>query len=87
MKAYALGRRSKWKDYVDLIFMLRDHSTLPDLIVCTKTLFRGAFNSRQFLEQLCYLDDVDMTEQVEFTGEGIPETAIKEWLTVQAVSV
>jgi hypothetical protein len=87
MKAYALGRRSKWKDYVDLYFLLRDHSTLPDLILFTKTLFRGAFNSKLFVEQLCYFDDVDMTEQVEFTSEAIPETAIKEWLTVQAMSV
>jgi hypothetical protein len=26
MKAFALGRRAKWKDYVDLYFILRDHS-------------------------------------------------------------
>ena len=32
MKAYALGRRSKWKDYVDLYFLLRDHVALPELI-------------------------------------------------------
>ena len=24
MKAYALGRRAKWKDYVDLYFILKD---------------------------------------------------------------
>lgn len=26
MKAFALGRRSKWKDYVDLYFILQHHS-------------------------------------------------------------
>lgn len=25
MKAFALGRRAKWKDYVDMYFILRDH--------------------------------------------------------------
>lgn len=28
LKAYALGRRSKWKDYVDLFFILQQHSLL-----------------------------------------------------------
>ena len=87
MKAYALGRRSKWKDYVDLYFLLRDHVTLPELIHCTKTLFRGAFNAKLFLEQLCYFDDVDLTEQVDFMNEAIPDGTIKEWLTLQAMSV
>lgn len=31
MKAYALGHRSKWKDYVDLYFLLRDHYTLEQI--------------------------------------------------------
>ena len=87
MKAYALGRRSKWKDYVDLYFMLRDHVTLPELIHRTKTLFRGAFNAKLFLEQLCYFDDVDMTEQVDFTGNAVSDETIKEWLTLKAMSV
>ena len=28
MKAYALGRRSKWKDYVDLYFILKDYFSI-----------------------------------------------------------
>jgi len=31
MKACAFGRRSKWKDYVDLYFLLRDHFTIADI--------------------------------------------------------
>ena len=87
MKAYALGRRSKWKDYVDLYFLLRDHLALSELINSAKTLFRGAFNAKLFLEQLCYFDDVDMSEQVDFMNETIPEQKIREWLTIQAVSL
>ena len=87
MKAYALGRRSKWKDYVDLYFMLRDHITLSELIHRTKTLFRGAFNAKLFLEQLCYFDDVDMTELVDFTGDKVQDETIREWLTLQALTV
>ncbi|SFM08280.1 Nucleotidyl transferase AbiEii toxin, Type IV TA system [Desulfomicrobium norvegicum] len=87
MKAYALGRRSKWKDYVDLYFMLRDHVTLSELIHCTRTIFRGAFNAKLFLEQLCYFEDLDMTEQVDFTGDKVQDETIREWLTLQALTV
>ena len=31
MKAYALGRRSKWKDYVDLYFILKDYFTIEQI--------------------------------------------------------
>lgn len=87
MKAYALGRRSKWKDYVDLYFLLRDHVALPELIHRAKALFKGAFNAKLFLEQLCYFDDVDMTEQVDFTDEAVPDATIKEWLILKAMSL
>ena len=28
MKAYAIGRRSKWKDYVDLYFLIKDYFSI-----------------------------------------------------------
>ena len=31
MKAFALGRRAKWKDYVDLYFILRNHYSIEDI--------------------------------------------------------
>ena len=67
--------------------MLRDHVALSELIHCTRTIFRGAFNAKLFLEQLCYFDDVDMTEQVDFTGDSVPQKTIKDWLTQQAMSL
>ena len=32
MKSYALGRRSKWKDYVDLFFLLKFRTSLNDIV-------------------------------------------------------
>jgi len=32
MKAYALGRRGKWKDYVDLYFLFQGHVSMPQLV-------------------------------------------------------
>lgn len=31
MKAYALGRRAKWKDYVDLYFIIKDYFSLAEI--------------------------------------------------------
>ena len=53
-KAYSLGRRSKWKDYVDLYFILRDYFPLQDVSKEAKKVFGGGFNERLFREQLCY---------------------------------
>jgi len=32
MKAFALGRRSKWKDYVDLYYLIKDFFGINDII-------------------------------------------------------
>ena len=39
MKAYALGGRAKWKDYVDLYILLRDHFSLAQISEKSKDLF------------------------------------------------
>jgi len=31
MKAFALARRAKWKDYVDLYFILKEHHNLKEI--------------------------------------------------------
>ena len=31
MKAYTLGRRGKWKDYVDLYFILKDYFSFSEI--------------------------------------------------------
>lgn len=74
MKAYALGRRSSFRDYVDLYFLLRDgHITLREIIEAAEKKFviRGQtiFSARLFLEQLVYtkdLDDVEATLKLLF---------------------
>ena len=36
MKAYALGRRAKWKDYVDLYFIMKDFFGLKEIATKSK---------------------------------------------------
>jgi hypothetical protein len=62
-KAYTIGRRGSLKDYVDLYYVLSErHSTLLDIIETAEKKFGAEFNSRLFLEQLVYLDDLDDAE-------------------------
>lgn len=80
MKAYALGGRAKWKDYVDLYFILRDHYDLKELSAKASEIFDVYFNEKLFREQLGFFDDVDYSEKVDYMGDDIPETVIKEFL-------
>lgn len=66
MKAYALGRRSKWKDYVDLYFLLCSHFTLSEISSVATQLFGELYSEKMFRSQLCYFDDVDYTEAVDY---------------------
>jgi len=39
MKAFALGRRSKWKDYVDLYFIIKDHYPIQEISRVANNIF------------------------------------------------
>ena len=82
MKAYALGRRSKWKDYVDLYFLLTKCFSLAEVSAKAAELFGELFSEKLFRAQLSYFDDVDYTEQVEYLIPKPPtEEEIKSGLT------
>lgn len=66
MKAYALGRRSKWKDYVDLYFLLHRHFTLTDISAEATRIFGELYSEKMFRSQLCFFDDIDYTEPVDY---------------------
>lgn len=86
MKAYALSRRSKWKDYVDLYFLLRDHFSIADITAYATRLFGELFSEKMFRSQLCYFDDVDYTEAVDWLIPNPPtDDEIKLALTEIAV--
>jgi len=85
MKAFALGRRAKWKDYVDMYFILRDHFTIAEISRESEKLFQHQFSEKLFRQQLAYHQDIDFTEPVEFLGEPVPENTIKEFLIEAAI--
>lgn len=80
MKTYALGGRAKWKDYVDLYFILKNHYGLKELSKRATDIFGVYFNEKLFREQLCFFDDVDYSEKVDYLNETIKDEEVKETL-------
>lgn len=81
MKAHALAGRAKWKDYVDLFFILTRFYELVEITNKAKELFRGDFNEKLFRTQLGYFDDVNYNEEVEYLpGFEVPDELIKQTL-------
>ena len=86
MKAYALGRRSKWKDYVDLYFLLTRCFRLHEVADKAIQVFGDLFSEKLFRAQLSYFNDVDYTEKVEYLVETPPsDDEIKATLTQLAL--
>ena len=80
MKAYALGRRSKWKDYVDLFFLLKDKFTLQQIIDRSIMIFGDLFSDKLFRSQLSYFDDIDYSEEVDYLVNAPSDAEIKSFL-------
>jgi len=79
-KAYVLGQRPAWRDYVDLFFLLKDkHISLEDLIKDAKRKFKAGFAPKLFLEQLTYYGDIKEFK-VEFVGKEYSPEQIQEFL-------
>ena len=62
-KAYTIGRRGSFKDYVDLYFVMTgNYASLNEIMELANKKYDGNFNSRLFLEQLIYLEDIEDTK-------------------------
>ena len=67
-KAYAIGRRPEYRDYIDLFVILKNGFSLKRVIVDAKEKFAGEFSEKLFLSQLIYFEDLK-----DFTVELIKE--------------
>ena len=86
MKAFALGRRSKWKDYVDLYFLIKDHFSINDIINKATSIFGQEFSGKLFRSQLAYHKDIDYSESVEYMSKDEEkEVDIKAFLIEKAL--
>ncbi|HCI04670.1 TPA: hypothetical protein DEW47_01645 [Patescibacteria group bacterium] len=78
MKAYALGRRAKWKDYVDMYFIFKNFHSIAEVIGKAGEIFSSEFNEKIFRAQLAYFEDIDYTEQVVYRkGFEVDDDVVK----------
>ncbi|MEX2429385.1 MAG: nucleotidyl transferase AbiEii/AbiGii toxin family protein [Bacteroidales bacterium] len=87
MKAFALGRRSKWKDYVDLYFIIKNHYPIQEISRKANIIFSAQFSEKLFREQLAFHKDIDYSETVDYIKEEVPENEIREYLIEKAVEI
>ena len=81
MKAFALGRRAKWKDYVDIYFISKQESFV-EIVKKAKEIFGSEFNEKLLREQLVYFEDVNYSEGIDYmSGYEVGDEKIKERLT------
>jgi len=81
MKAFALGRRAKWKDYVDLYFIIKEYYSINDISMEAKKIFGELYSEKLFRGQLAFHDDIDYSEPVEYLYDfNISEQDIKSFL-------
>ena len=87
MKAFALGRRSKWKDYVDLYFIIRDFYSIEEISVEASKIFTQQFSEKLFREQLAFHKDIDYSERVEYLVEPVSDEVIRSFLLDVATDI
>ena len=87
MKAYALGRRAKWKDYVDLYFIIKSYYTVDQIIKRSEEIFGELFSEKLFRAQLSYYKDIDYSEPIDYLTEPVDEEEIKKFLTLLSTNI
>lgn len=87
MKAFALGRRAKWKDYVDLFFIIKYHYSINRISEEACKIFGFNFSQKLFREQLAFHKDIDYSEEVEYLVPEPSKSEVKFFLTEKAIDI
>ncbi len=86
-KAYTIGRRGEFKDYVDLYFLLAEkHIELSELLKLARQKYKSDFNDRLFLEQLLYQDDLDSSSVTLLKQQNMDKKQILAFFEQELIS-
>ncbi len=80
MKGYALGGRAKWKDYVDMFYIVKSYHTIDQISRKAEKVFREMFSAKLLRQQLSYFEDIDYSEEVDFIGSEVSRDEVKKFL-------
>lgn len=80
MKAFSIGKRLSFKDYVDWYVLLSEkHVSLKEVMSGAKKKFGTDFSDRLFLGQLVSMDDVPV-QKIDFLKDSVSKETMKEFL-------
>ncbi|MBM3708404.1 MAG: hypothetical protein FJW69_08745 [Actinobacteria bacterium] len=81
-KAYVIGRRPQYRDYIDLYIIMKSGFGLDKIIKDSREKFGGEFSEKLFLSQLVYYEDIsDYT--IEFTRDFAGKDDVKSFFDNQ----
>lgn len=78
-KAFTIGRRGQYRDYVDLAFILKSGRQLNTIIQEAQRRYQAMFDEKLFLEQLDYLDDLT-NFTIDFIAHPLTSDQVKDFL-------
>ncbi|TSC78389.1 MAG: hypothetical protein G01um101433_265 [Parcubacteria group bacterium Gr01-1014_33] len=80
MKAFSIGKRIAYKDYVDWYFLLHEgRGDITHIIALAQKKYGNDFNDRLFLGQLASLKDVP-TQKIDFLKDEVKRETIENFL-------
>jgi len=73
-KAYVIGRRGEWRDYVDFYMILKgEYIEFDEVIRKAEIAYGSLFNAKLFLQQLVYFEDISNFELESVVDVKLPE--------------
>ena len=79
-KAFTIGKRGIWRDYVDVFFLLKFKLvSLDQVIEEANKRFEDQFSAKLFLEQLVYTKDI-VDFNIDFLGKACLPEEINSYL-------
>lgn len=86
-KAYTIGRRGSFRDYVGLYFVFAEgHASIKEIIELAEKKFGNEFNACLFLEQLVYLKDIEDTGVI-FLKNAATKEATENFFVVETEKI
>jgi len=80
MKAFSIGKRLSYKDYIDWYFLLSEKNiNLQQVIKLADKKFNGDFNARLFLGQLVSIADVP-AQKIDFIQSEVSRETVEKFL-------
>ncbi|MFA6404403.1 MAG: nucleotidyl transferase AbiEii/AbiGii toxin family protein [Candidatus Paceibacterota bacterium] len=86
MKAFSIGKRLSYKDYIDWYFLLSGKRvSLEEVIKGAEKKFGADFNDRLFLGQLVSMEDVSI-QKIDFLEEEISKENVAKLLESEVIA-